>query len=336
MFKKEVIALDINEENITILMGHKYDIRDGMILKTPKDSFKEDNIIDLDAIVDVIEPYIAKKKRGIKEIAFCIRGQDIIIRHLVVPNTDEKLMRENVYFELKQFIGEKIEAYYSDFEVINYNYGNTDSDVAVMVVGVKKEKIDKYLELADELGLEVKAIDIFANIIGRVFKTFKSNFNPKVKLSGVLSIEAHSNSIVITEFGKTVIEKYQGYGLIGACEEEIKNNHEYKRFLDSIDLKKEIGEEERKYHRFFKSLVNQYKLLVQFYSNGKVKKNLDNIYLVGSGVKIKGIKEYLEKNFGGKVEEVPDFNDLKIVVKGSSDIHLKDYLYTYGLLLRRD
>ncbi|MGL5412728.1 type IV pilus biogenesis protein PilM [Cetobacterium sp.] len=337
MFKKEVIAFDINEENITILMGHKYDIRDGIILKTPKDSFKQDNIMDLDAIVDVVEPYISKKKKGIKEIAFCIRGQDIIIRHLVVPNTEENLMRENVYFELKQFIGEKIEEYYSDFEVNNYNYGDTGSDVEVMVVGVKKEKIDKYLELADELGLEVKSIDIFANVVGRVFKTFKSNFNQKVKLSGVLSIEEHSNSIVITEFGKTVIEKYQGYGLIGACEEDIKNSHEYRRFLDSINLKREIKEEEeKKYHRFFKSLVNQYKLLVQFYSNGKVKKNLDNIYLVGSGRRVKGIKEYLEKNFGCRVEEVPDFNDLKIVVKRSSDIYLKDHLYTYGLLLRRD
>lgn len=336
MFKKEVIALDINEENITILMGHKYEIRDGIILKTPKDSFKEDNIIDLDAIVDVIESYISKKKRGIKEIVFCIRGQDVIIQHLVVPNTDEKLMRENVCVELKQFIGEKIEEYYSDFEVFNYKYENTGSDVSVMVVGVKKKKINKYLELADELGLEVKAIDIFSNVIGRVFKTLKTNLNEKIELSGILSIEAHSNSIVITEFGKPIIEKYKGYGIIKACEKEIKNNHEYRAFLESIDLRKEIGEEEQKYHNFFKSLVDQYKLLVQFCFNGKGKKSLDNIYLVGSGVKIKGIKEYLEESFGGIVEEVPSFNDLKIVVKRSSDIHLKDHLYTYGLLLRKD
>lgn len=337
MFEKDVIALDINEESITILIGHKHDIRDGATFKTPKGSFKEDNIVDLDAILDAIQPYIAKKKRGAKEIMFSIRGQDIIIRHLTVPNTDEKLMRENVYFELKQFIGEKIEEYYNDFEVTNYNYKESNTDANVMIVGVKKGKIDKYLELADELGLEVKAIDIFANAIGRVFKTFKGSFNQSVKLAGVLSIETHSNSMVITEFGKIVIEKYQGYGLIGANETEIKNDHEYNIFLDSIELNEEIDEgEERKYHRFFKSLITQYKLLIQFYSTGKLKKNLDKIYLVGSVNRIEGIHEYLENNFEVKVGEVPDFNDLRIVVKRPKDVHLKDYLYTYGLLLRRE
>lgn len=267
---------------------------------------------------------------------FSIRGQDIIIRHLSVPNTDENLMRENVYFELKQFIGEKIEEYYSDFEILSYDKEN-NNDVNVMVVGVKKGKIDKYLEMAEELNLQVKAIDIFANNIGRVFKTLKTSVNQSIKLSGVLSIEGHSNSMVITEFGKLVIEKYQGYGLYGANEEDIKNEHEYNKFLDNIDLNREIDEQnERKYDRFFKSLVTQYKLLIQFYSTGKLKKNLDKIYLIGSANRIDGIYEYLENNFEVKVGEVPDFNDLKIVVKRPKDVHLKDYLYTYGLLLRRE
>lgn len=337
MFKKDAIALDINEENITILIGNRIEIRDGVTFKTPKGAFKDDNIIDLDAILDVITPYISKKKRSIKEIMFSIRGQDIIIRHLTVPSTEEKLMRENVSFELKQFIGEKVEEYYNDFEVISYDYQGNDTDANIMVVGVKKEKINKYLELADELGLEVKAIDIFANAIGRVFKNFNGSINQSIKLAGVLSIETHSNSMVVTEFGKVVIEKYQGYGLIGANERPIKEENEYNEFLKSIELNKEVEEgEERKYHRFFKSLVTQYKLLVQFYSTGKLKKNLDKIYLIGSANRIEGIYEYLEENFEVKVEEIPDFNDLGIVVKRPNNIHLKDYLYTYGLLLRRE
>lgn len=336
MFDKEAVALDISEENITILIGYKHNIREGATFKTPKGSFKNDDIVDLDAILDVIEPYITKKKKKAKEIMFSIRGQDIIIRHLSVPNTDEKLMRENVYFELKQFIGEKIEEYYSDFEILGYD--KVDNNVAnVMVVGVKKGKIDKYLEIAEELNLQVKAIDIFANNIGRVFKMLKTSTNQSVRLAGVLSIEGHSNSMVITELGKVVIEKYQGYGIYGANEEELKNEHEYNKFLDSIDLNREVDEEnERKYDRFFKSLVTQYKLLIQFYSTGKLKKNLDKIYLVGSANRINGIHDYLENNFEVKVGEVPNFDDLKIVVKRPKDINLKDYLYTYGLLLRRE
>ncbi|MGL5646788.1 MAG: pilus assembly protein PilM [Clostridium sp.] len=336
MFDKDVVALDINEENITILIGHKHNIREGATFKTPKDSFKNDDIVNLEAILEIIEPFISKKKKGAKEIMFSIMGQDIIIRHLTVPNTDEKLMRENVHFELKQFIGEKIEEYYSDFEIISYDSENGNNDANVMVVGVKKGKIDNYLKLASSLGLTVKAIDIFANNIGRVFKAFKTSFSQSVKLAGVLSIEGHSSSMVITEFGKIVMEKYQGYGLYGANEEEIKNEHEYNKFLDSINLNKEIDEEnERKYDRFFKSLVTQYKLLIQFYSTGKLKKNLDKIYLIGSANRIDGVHEYLENHFEVKVGEIPDFNDLKIVVKRPEHVHLKDYLYTYGLLLRR-
>lgn len=335
MFDKNLIAIDINEEKISILIGNKFKIFDGITIEMQKDIYKDDEILDVEKLSELISPAIKKYRGKVKEVAFCIRGQDLITRHLVLPYMKDEAMRDSVEFELKQFVGDRIDNYYFDYEIINYDKNQSNGNADVLIVAAEKNKIQSYIELAKLLKLTITVIDIYANTIARVFKNLKTSFTKRTKSVGIISIDGYSNSMIITEWGKLTIEKYQDYGLYKASEDRIESLKEYTAFINSINLI-ETRKDQRKYDRFFQALVNQYSSLIQFYSSGKVKKTLDRIYVIGSGTNIKSINKYIEFKFNTTVSELPNFNDLKFNARAPKKIILEEFLYPYGLLLRRE
>lgn len=333
MFEKDLIAVDISNERITILVGNKYKIENGVILDTPRESFKDDRIQNVKEIASEIMPYVKKGKT--KDIAFVLRGQDIITRHMILPMAKDEAMRDTIDFELRQFIGDRIDEYYFDYEVTHFDKNDQSGNCELLIVAVEKSKVEAYLELGKTLGLNVKAIDIYANTISRVYRALRQSVTKGVKTMGVINIDADSTSISIMEWGRLSIEKYQSYGVASTAETSIQNTMEYNTFLDKIELI-EAKEYLSKPERFFKETVAQYNSLIQYFTSGKVKKNLDRIYVIGTASRIKGVEQYFEVNLNSKVGKSINFGELKSTVKYPSKVQLKDYILPYGLLLRRE
>ena len=101
MFEKDLIAIDINKETISILVGTRYKISNGTTIETPRNSFDNGRILDVNIISGAIAPHIKKAKT--KDVAFVVRGEDIITRHLNIPFAKDEAMRDSVDFELRQF-----------------------------------------------------------------------------------------------------------------------------------------------------------------------------------------------------------------------------------------
>lgn len=335
MFEKEVIAIDIGNESISILVGTRFKISNGMIIETPKNGFKDGNILDDGILAGAIAPHIKKAKT--KDVAFVVRGQDIITRHLNIPMVKDDAMRDSVDFELRQFMGDRMDDYYFDYQIMSYNKNDNTGKCDVLVVACSKDKIDAYMTLAKSLRLNVKAIDIYANVVTRVFGNLKAAVVKGVKTIGIIGVDSDDSFITILEWGKLIIEKYKDGGILSANGEEYSDLASYNTLLDRIDLiePKEPGQE-TEIEQYFKDEVVDYNNLVQYYSSGKVKKTLDRIYVIGSATGIKGIEQYFEVNLNARAAKVPLFSDLKSSVKAPKKIKLKDYITSYGLLLRRD
>lgn len=335
MFEKEVIAIDINREVTSILIGTKFKISDGITIETPKGAFDNGNIQDVQALSEVIGPKL--RKAGTKDVSFIARGEDIITRHMNIPMASEEAMRDSVDFELRQFIGERLDEYYFDYQIINYNKNDKSGRCDVLIVAAPKKKIDDYMALAKVLRLNVKAIDLYANALGRVLANVKPSLVKGIKTIGVVNIDGNSSSLAILEWGKLVIEKYKDGGIYNLMDKESRNLIKYNELLQGIDLieAKDI-EEESDVERYLKSEISEYNSLIQYYTSGKVKKTLDRLYVLGTATKIKGLDQYLAVNLDTRFIKAPTFSDLKSSVKTSKKIELKDYIMPYGLLLRRE
>ncbi|MGL4109456.1 type IV pilus biogenesis protein PilM [Clostridium sp. LP20] len=336
MFEKDLVGIDINSNKITMLIGNKYKVQFGRIIDTPKGTFENDKITDVKGIAEVLHPILKKEKCRAKDAAFVVRGQDLIVRHMALPMAkDEVVMRDSVNFELRQFIGDRIEDYYFDYEVIHYDKNDASGNAQILIVACEKKKVEDYIELGKLLGLNVKTIDIYANTIARVIRNLKQSVTKGIRYIGVMEIEKNSTSMSIVDWGKLSMEKYQGYGVANASETVLDNSIQYGSFLESINLV-DVGAADEKVERLFKDVTSQYNSLIQYFTAGKIRKNLDRVYLVGSGTKIRGIDQYLSVNMNNRIGSTLAFTDLKNSVKCPKKVCLKDYIFPYGLLLRRE
>lgn len=335
MFEKDLIAIDINKETISILIGTRYKISNGTIIETPKNSFDDGKILDVNLISGAIAPYVKKAKT--KDVAFVVRGEDIITRHLNIPFAKDEAMRDSVDFELRQFMGDRVDEYYFDYQIMNQNKNDGTGKCDVLVVACSRNKIDAFMEVGKSLKLNVKAIDLYANVVARVFGDLRKSLTKGVKTIGVVGIDADDSNITILEWGKLILEKYKDRGILSTVDKEFNSLLEYNTILDTVDLiePKQPGEESD-IELYFKDEASDYNSLIQYYTSGKVKKNLDRIYVMGSATKIKGIEQYFEVNLSARSARLPVFSDLKTSVKVPKSIKLKDYIMCYGLLLRRD
>ena len=334
MFDKDIIAIDINRESISILIGNKYKISEGVTLETPKGSFENENIVDVQGIAAAIGPHLKKVKT--KEVSFVVRGQDIITRHMKMPMASDDAMRDSIDFELRQFFGDRIDEYYFDYEVIDYNKNDASGKCDVLIVACDKEKINSYLALAKALRLNINAIDLYANTVARVIGNLKQSVVKGIKTIGVINIDADDSAFIISEWGKLTIERYRNGGIMSSLEEG-EEFIKYNSVLDDIDLTEaRSAEDETEVDRYFKEEVMEYNSLIQYYTSGKVRKNLDRIYVIGTALRVRGIEQYISVNLNSRVAKAPIFADLKVGVKAPKNVSLKDYFMPYGLLLRRE
>ncbi|MGL5150971.1 MAG: pilus assembly protein PilM [Clostridium sp.] len=335
MFEKDVVAIDITKAYISILVGHKYNISNGVILETPKGSYENDKIQDVDAIAGVIKGFLHKNKGKAKEVSFVLRGQDLITRHMYLPIMKEEALRDSIDFELRQFVGDRVDELYFDYEVISANKEENNGASHVLVVAVEKEKVDNYMDLASKLNMKVKSIDAYANVAARLIRNLKQSAKTAAKSIGVIDLEGDSNSISIIEWDRLMIERYNSVGALIGSDKMINNVTEYNSMLDTVDLI-EAKEFPTTMDRTFESIMSGYNSIIQYYATGKVKKNLDRIFVMGSATRIKGIQQYVEVSLNTKVNNTPTFKDLKNSVKAPTKIELNNYMYPYGLLLRKE
>ncbi|WP_238907173.1 pilus assembly protein PilM [Clostridium sp. YIM B02506] len=333
MFEKDKISIDISRDRIAIVVGTKTKIKKATILETPKGSYLQDRIENTELLSKVIKDYLVKDKIRVKDVSFTVKGQDVITRHTILPLLGEEPMREAVSWELRQYLNDRVDEYYYDYEILQELGEGKAKNADVIIAAVEMNKIDAYVEIAERLNLELVALDTYATIGARMLRSSKV-FKDKEDVIGLITLNSDTASFHIASSGKLEIEKYQNMGILGNNLDQIDSIEAYNEYLYKIDLTEEdINEESTSVRRIINTISSYFNSIIQFYSVGKVKKNLDRIYLIGSGAKVKGVKEEFSKIFNTEIVEIDDFKTLRYNVKVPRSITLSDYFYSYGLML---
>lgn len=337
MFERYKIAVDISSDRISIVVGTKTKIKNAHIIETPQNAYKEDKIENIDSLAKVIKDYLVNERIKVNDISFIVKGQDVITRHTVLPLLGEEGMREAVSWELKQFLNDRLEEYYYDYEILKESGEDKTKNAYVIIAAVEVNKISAYLELAEKLKLNLVSIDSYATVGARMLNNLKI-FKNREDIVGLITLNIDTSSFHIADYNKLEIEKYQNLGILGDNHQEINTIEEYNNYLYKIDLniKEEMNEETLNVDGIINTISSYFNSIIQFYFVGKVKKTLDKIYLIGSGSNIKGIDKKLSQIFNTEVIKIDDFKTLKYSIKVPRNIKISDYFYSYGLLLNNN
>jgi type IV pilus assembly protein PilM len=152
-----------------------------------------------------------------------------------------------------------------------------------------------------------------------------------------------NSSLVILNKGKLFMERELPLGInniiselaefkgvsIGESEAEF-----YKNFKFSNSNVKD--ETENSIQASFDNIFSSFDKIIQFYSTGRSKKTLDQIYLIGLGANIEGLENYISYYFSTPTNVVNLPKDININMKIPKSFDFKLYVNVFGLLLRKE
>lgn len=332
MFEKEKIAIDITSEKISIIIGTKTRVKSAVILETPNGTYEDDTIVDINKLKEIINPYSSKTKSD--EAYFVVRGDDLIVRTIKIPVMKEEAMLDSVKWELSQFVGERVDDYIVSYRLLEKH---EDGIGEVLMAAVPKIKLKAYSNLAKELGLKIKGYDVPSNLISNVFSNLKDSHKKGLSSIGVIDLGANYTLMEVIEKGRLKYEKYQSFGMASAALTRLQSNAEYLEMLQEVDLTNtEVINtfNDGRLQNLLDSITNQFKTIIQFSAKDRVKKDLDKVFILGSGMETRGIGRYLERILNVPIAQIPNFDGINFNIKTPEGIALHDYLYVYGLMLR--
>lgn len=338
---KAVMAVEIENRYIKIIIGSRGKISKSEILNTPEGAIENDRIVDVEAVAKTISEFIKANKITTDNVIYTVHGQDTIIRHTEIAIMQETQVGKAAIREIGQYLPKQGANYYIDYQIIDKISNDEKKVYKVLVAAAPRVKINGYVELTSKLGMKLKAVDILSISISRTFKSYFEK-NSKIASVGIIDIENKFSSIVILNKGKIFIEKEIDKGIydaVNVVKDGISKNYEeaYLYFMSKFNFAKQAYSDEiyEDIKKDFNDIFRAFDRIVAFYTNGKTKKNLDKIFIVGEGAKIYGIEAYLQDFMGTDATAIANPESIKLKVNFQNQSNFNQYLNVYGSLLRK-
>jgi len=169
LFKKQdLIGLDIGSNSLKVAQLKRnakgYELIKAGIKPLPPGTISEDEILDRKAIIEAIKQLLREQKVTTKQVATSVSGRSVIVKRIKLPEMNEEDLMETILYEAEQYIPFDINDVNLDFQVMNNAKSKDDGQMDILLVAVKKERIQDIVSLIQEAGLvpAVVDVDVFA------------------------------------------------------------------------------------------------------------------------------------------------------------------------------
>ncbi|MCU0652339.1 MAG: pilus assembly protein PilM [Candidatus Omnitrophica bacterium] len=127
----------------------------------------EEKVPDEVKVVALFKEELRKNKIEAQEAALCLSGKDLIIRSFEIPMLPANELSNVISFEAKKYIPFKAEELFFDFQV---KLDRSTRRNQVLYVGIKKETLDRYLKVMNQLNIKVSYLEYSAFSVLRFLK----------------------------------------------------------------------------------------------------------------------------------------------------------------------
>ncbi|MGH7273767.1 MAG: type IV pilus biogenesis protein PilM, partial [Nitrospiria bacterium] len=169
MFKKvkPLVGLDIGSSTIKLVQmdetkrGHSLE-KFGIIALDPE-LIVDGTVMDAGRVTDAIRQLVAEQNTKVRDVALAVSGHSVIVKKIQVPIMSEDELEESIKWEAEQYIPFDINDVNIDFQILDNHEGAESRDqMSVVLVAVKKDKLNEYTALITEAGLTPAVVDVDA------------------------------------------------------------------------------------------------------------------------------------------------------------------------------
>ncbi|HVA93877.1 MAG TPA: type IV pilus assembly protein PilM [Candidatus Dormibacteraeota bacterium] len=313
--QKSLVGLDIGSNSIKAveLKGtkHGFELVSFGLEPLAQDTVVDGAIMDAPLVANAISNIFETQKIKTKDVATAVSGHSVIVKRVTLPMMTEDELYDRIQEEASQHIPFDIADVNLDHQLLE----SVDSQLDVLLVAVKKDKILNHTNVLAQAGKNSMVVDIDAFALQNCYEV---NYDPDLSQTiALLNIGASVMNINIVRGGIPLFTRDVSVGgnqYTDALQKELDLS-----FDDAERLKKGeniagVAEEHR--GTILRSVTDILVLEIQktfdFFRATATGESIQKIVVAGGSARVPGLMDILREEFGVPVEEMYPFR--KIVI----------------------
>ena len=174
----------------------------------PPGVITENTISNVDAVIDVFVPAVARESIKAKHAVVAVSSSHAVSSNITLPkHLSDDEMETLVELEASQFVPYPLEDVNLDFQVLGTSGLNPD-DNEVLAVACRREIIEDCVAVIEAAELEVQIVDIDTYALERAV----AHARPGMGLVAMVDIGHASTHLGVFDGGRTLYSRYQAFG----------------------------------------------------------------------------------------------------------------------------
>jgi type IV pilus assembly protein PilM len=324
---RQLVGLDIGSSSIKAveLKGTKqgYELMSFGLEPLAQDTVVDGAIMDAPQVAAAISKIFDYQKIKTKNVATSVSGHSVIVKRVTLPLMTEEELYDRIPSEASQHIP-------FDIADVNLSYQlleSMDSQMDVLLVAVKKDKILNHTNVLAQAGKTPVVVDIDAFALQNCFEV---NYEPDASQTvALLNIGASVMNINIVRGGIPLFTRDVSVGgnqYTDALQKELDLSFEDAERLKKGEQISSVSDEQRQ--QILRSVSDILTLEIQktfdFFRATATGENIQRICVAGGTARVPGLVDLLREEFAMPVEELYPFRRIIINPSRHSEDQIRE------------
>jgi type IV pilus assembly protein PilM len=352
MFKKGVIGLDIGSRFIKVVQlkekKNEYQLERVGVMPIASELIVEGSMLDAPRVVDALKELINKSKIKIKNTVLSVSGHSsVIVKRVTMPEMTEEELRESIKFEAEQYVPFDIDEVSLDFQILSV--GEQEGQMDVVIVAVKKEKIEEYVSVVREAGLIPIIVDVDAFALENMYEI---NYDIEAEKNvALVNAGASSININIIKGGASLFTRDSGMGSnlhSEALQREFAVSYDEAErikignasFLGETQEETSINVSEEELNNVLltssEEIISEISKSFEYFKSSTTHEEIHEIVLSGGCAMVGDFPKQLSERFGVEVKLAEPFKNISIASSIDKDfLHEVEHILPVAVGLAR-
>src|SRR6202140_3007117 len=325
--QKPVVGLDIGSSSIKAveLKSTKagYELVSFGLEPLAQDTVVDGAIMDAPLVAGAITNIFETQKVKTKNVATAVSGHSVIVKRVSLPSMTEEELYDRIQSEASQHIPFDIADVNLDHQLLE----SVDSQMDVLLVAVKKDKILNHTNVLAQAGKTSSVVDIDAFALQNCFEV---NYDPDPgQTVALLNIGASVMNISIVRGGIPLFTRDVSVGgnqYTDALQKELDLSFDDAERLKKGDTLPTVTDEQK--GQILRSVSDILTLEIQktfdFFRATASGENIQKIVVAGGSSRVAGLVDLLREEFAMPVEELNPFRKVLVNPSRHSDDQIRE------------
>lgn len=290
---------------------------------TPPNTVEDGYIRDKTAFCKTLSEVIQKEKLSANKVIFTIGSSRIYTKEIIIPHVSNSKVHQIIQTNIVDYLPFAMDDYVMNYTVIEHFTEKAEKKqkkIRLMLIAVPDNLIRNYYSVAEQVGLTVESIDYNGNSVYQQLKTI-----PSKETCLYIQMKDQATVVTILKERTLILQRTISYGINEMLQTVVENNpHVIENEEEAYELLKEEDYITREIAELTSAqleyaatnensiniiptieavsesvafLVSSLGRVIDFYIN-QSGNTIQTIYVLGYGSKLKGIRDYIQKELG--------------------------------------